>query len=61
MSAGGRVGVPHYAAIPAAQPAFFNNISVRGLQATVERMLIDRCVQHVPEREGGDIGLPEND
>jgi threonine dehydrogenase-like Zn-dependent dehydrogenase len=31
----GRVGVPHYEVIPAAQPAFYNNISVSGGPAPV--------------------------
>jgi threonine dehydrogenase-like Zn-dependent dehydrogenase len=31
----GRVGVPHYEAIPASQPAFYNNISVSGGPAPV--------------------------
>jgi threonine dehydrogenase-like Zn-dependent dehydrogenase len=31
----GRVGVPHYAATPASQPAFFNNVTVSGGPAPV--------------------------
>lgn len=37
----GRVGVPHYAAIPAAQPAFFNNISVSGGPAPVRAYITE--------------------
>jgi threonine dehydrogenase-like Zn-dependent dehydrogenase len=31
----GRVGVPHYAAIPATEPAFFNNVTISGGPAPV--------------------------
>lgn len=31
----GRVGVPHYEAIPASQPAFYNNVTVSGGPAPV--------------------------
>jgi threonine dehydrogenase-like Zn-dependent dehydrogenase len=37
----GRVGVPHYVVIPAAQPAFFNNISVRGGPAPVRAYITE--------------------
>jgi threonine dehydrogenase-like Zn-dependent dehydrogenase len=37
----GRVGVPHYTAIPAAQPAFFNNISVSGGPAPVRAYMTE--------------------
>src|SRR5205807_9101834 len=31
----GRVGVPHYAAIPASEPAFYNNLTIGGGPAPV--------------------------
>ncbi len=37
----GRVGVPHYAAIPASQPAFYNNISVSGGPAPVRAYITE--------------------
>ena len=41
----GRVGVPHYETIPAAQPAFYNNVTVSGgpapVRAYVEELLPD--------------------
>jgi threonine dehydrogenase-like Zn-dependent dehydrogenase len=41
----GRVGVPHYEAIPASEPAFFNNITVSGgpapVRAYIEELLPD--------------------
>ena len=41
----GRVGVPHYDAIPAAQPAFYDNITVSGgpapVRAYIEELLPD--------------------
>ena len=41
----GRVGVPHYEAIPAAQPTFYNNITVSGgpapVRAYIEELLPD--------------------
>ena len=41
----GRVGVPHYEGIPAAQPAFYNNITVGGgpapVRAYIEELLPD--------------------
>jgi threonine dehydrogenase-like Zn-dependent dehydrogenase len=37
----GRVGVPHYAVIPAAQPAFYNNISVSGGPAPVRSYITE--------------------
>jgi threonine dehydrogenase-like Zn-dependent dehydrogenase len=41
----GRVGVPHYETIPAAQPAFYNNITVGGgpapVRAYIEELLPD--------------------
>jgi hypothetical protein len=41
----GRVGVPHYETIPAAQPAFYNNVTVGGgpapVRAYVEELLPD--------------------
>jgi threonine dehydrogenase-like Zn-dependent dehydrogenase len=41
----GRVGLPHYEAIPAAQPAFFNNVTVGGgpapVRAYIEELLPD--------------------
>jgi threonine dehydrogenase-like Zn-dependent dehydrogenase len=41
----GRVGVPHYEAIPASEPAFFSNITVGGgpapVRAYIEELLPD--------------------
>jgi len=41
----GRVGVPHYEAIPASQPAFYHNITVSGgpapVRAYIEKLLPD--------------------
>lgn len=41
----GRVGVPHYEAIPASEPAFYNNITVSGgpapVRAYIEELLPD--------------------
>jgi threonine dehydrogenase-like Zn-dependent dehydrogenase len=41
----GRVGVPHYERIPAAQPAFYNNVTVSGgpapVRAYIEELLPD--------------------
>jgi threonine dehydrogenase-like Zn-dependent dehydrogenase len=41
----GRVGVPHYEAIPASEPAFFNNLTVSGgpapVRAYIEELLPD--------------------
>ena len=41
----GRVGVPHYEAIPAAGPAFYNNITVGGgpapVRAYIDELLLD--------------------
>ena len=41
----GRVGVPHYEAIPAAQPTFYNNVTVSGgpapVRAYIEELLPD--------------------
>jgi threonine dehydrogenase-like Zn-dependent dehydrogenase len=41
----GRVGVPHYDAIPAAQPLFYDNITVSGgpapARAYIEELLAD--------------------
>jgi threonine dehydrogenase-like Zn-dependent dehydrogenase len=37
----GRVGVPHYSAIPASQPAFYNNISVNGGPAPVRAYITE--------------------
>ena len=41
----GRVGVPHYETVPAAQPAFYNNITVGGgpapVRAYIEELLPD--------------------
>jgi len=41
----GRVGVPHYEATPASQPAFYHNISVGGgpapVRAYIEQLLPD--------------------
>jgi threonine dehydrogenase-like Zn-dependent dehydrogenase len=41
----GRVGVPHYESIPAAQPAFYNNVTVSGgpapVRAYIEELLPD--------------------
>jgi threonine dehydrogenase-like Zn-dependent dehydrogenase len=41
----GRVGVPHYEAIPAAQPTFYNNVTVGGgpapVRAYIEELLPD--------------------
>ena len=44
----GRVGVPHYAAIPASEPAFYNNITVSGGPAPV-RAYIDELLPDVLE------------
>ncbi len=44
----GRVGVPHYAAIPASEPAFYNNIIVGGGPAPV-RAYIDELLPDVLE------------
>lgn len=38
----GRVGVPHYGAVPAAQPMFFGNISVAGGPAPVRAYIAER-------------------
>ena len=37
----GRVGVPHYATIPASQPAFFNNVTVSGGPAPVRAYITE--------------------
>jgi threonine dehydrogenase-like Zn-dependent dehydrogenase len=41
----GRVGVPHYAAIPAAEPSFYANVTVSGgpapVRAYIEELLPD--------------------
>ena len=37
----GRVGVPHYGAIPGAQPMFYGNVTVSGGPAPVRRFLPD--------------------
>ena len=37
----GRVGVPHYEAIPASQPAFYNNISISGGPAPVRAYITE--------------------
>jgi hypothetical protein len=41
----GRVGVPHYEAIPSAQPTFYNNVTVSGgpapVRAYIEELLPD--------------------
>ena len=37
----GQVGVPHYATIPAAQPAFYNNITVSGGPAPVRAYITE--------------------
>src|SRR5437588_5066804 len=41
----GRVGVPHYEAIPASQPAFYNNLTISGgpapVRAYIEELLPD--------------------
>jgi threonine dehydrogenase-like Zn-dependent dehydrogenase len=42
----GRVGVPHYASIPAAQPAFYRNITVGGGPAPV-RAYIDELLPDI--------------
>jgi threonine dehydrogenase-like Zn-dependent dehydrogenase len=44
----GRVGVPHYEAIPASEPAFYNNITFSGGPAPV-RAYIDELLPHVLE------------
>ena len=44
----GRVGVPHYAAVPASEQAFFNNITVSGGPAPV-RAYIDELLPDVLE------------
>jgi threonine dehydrogenase-like Zn-dependent dehydrogenase len=42
----GRVGVPHYEAIPAAEPAFFNNLTISGGPAPA-RAYIDELLPEV--------------
>ena len=37
----GRVGVPHYEAIPAAQPAFYDNVTISGGPAPVRAYIED--------------------
>src|SRR2546422_8067890 len=37
----GRVGVPHYEAIPAAEPAFYNNLTVSGSPAPVRAYIAE--------------------
>jgi threonine dehydrogenase-like Zn-dependent dehydrogenase len=37
----GRVGVPHYEAIPAAQPTFYNNVSIAGGPAPVRAYIAE--------------------
>jgi threonine dehydrogenase-like Zn-dependent dehydrogenase len=37
----GRVGVPHYAAIPASEPAFYNNLTVSGGPAPVRAYIAE--------------------
>jgi len=37
----GRVGVPHYEAIPAAEPAFYNNVTVSGGPAPVRAYIAE--------------------
>jgi threonine dehydrogenase-like Zn-dependent dehydrogenase len=44
----GRVGVPHYEAIPSAQPTFYNNVTVSGGPAPV-RAYIDELLPDVLE------------
>src|SRR2546425_4424264 len=44
----GRVGVPHYEAIPASEPAFYNNVTVSGGPAPV-RAYIERSEEHTSE------------
>jgi threonine dehydrogenase-like Zn-dependent dehydrogenase len=44
----GRVGVPHYEAIPASEPAFFNNLTIGGGPAPV-RAYIDELLPDVLE------------
>jgi threonine dehydrogenase-like Zn-dependent dehydrogenase len=44
----GRVGVPHYEAIPAAQPSFYKNVSVAGGPAPV-RVYIDELLPDIVE------------
>src|SRR5204863_2109391 len=44
----GRVGVPHYEAIPLAQPTFYNNVTVSGGPAPV-RAYIDELLPDVLE------------
>jgi len=44
----GRVGVPHYAAIPASQPAFYSNVSVSGGPAPV-RAYITKLLPDIME------------
>ncbi len=44
----GRVGVPHYEAIPAAQPSFYNNVSIAGGPAPV-RAYIDELLPDILE------------
>jgi threonine dehydrogenase-like Zn-dependent dehydrogenase len=61
----GRVGVPHYQAIPASEPAFYNNVTVSGgpapVRAYIEELLPDVLEGKIePGRvfDGG-IGLDE--
>jgi threonine dehydrogenase-like Zn-dependent dehydrogenase len=44
----GRVGVPHYEAIPAAEPAFYNNVSIAGGPAPA-RAYIDELLPDILE------------
>src|SRR3989442_3691252 len=44
----GRVGVPHYEAIPASEPAFYNNLTVGGGPAPV-RAYVQELLPHVLE------------
>ena len=41
----GRVGVPHYEAIPGSEPAFYNNVTISGgpapVRAYIEELLPD--------------------
>jgi threonine dehydrogenase-like Zn-dependent dehydrogenase len=44
----GRVGVPHYKAIPAAQPSFYKNVTIGGGPAPV-RAYIDELLPDIVE------------
>jgi len=66
----GRVGVPHYEAIPASEPAFYNNITVSGGPAPVraysEELLPDVLTSRIKPGRVCDLaanldGVPDGD